>query len=86
MACISSNVAITSAAEKIMCGDADIVVCGGCETFSDVPIRFSRPIRQRFLGAAKVDNEITPSHKTVLFHSDVIFDFHIERAVNNCTC
>jgi acetyl-CoA acyltransferase len=56
MACISSNVAITSAAEKIMCGDADIVVCGGCETFSDVPIRFSRPIRQRLLGAAKVNH------------------------------
>jgi acetyl-CoA acyltransferase len=53
MACISSNVAITTAAEKILAGKADIVVCGGCETFSDVPIRFSRPIRQRMLGAAK---------------------------------
>ena len=32
-----------------MCGQADIVLAGGVETFSDVPIRFSRPVRQRFL-------------------------------------
>ena len=50
MACISANQAITAGAEKIMSGQADIVVAGGVETFSDVPIRFSRPIRQRMLG------------------------------------
>ena len=50
MACISANQAITAGAEKIMAGQADIVVAGGVETFSDVPIRFSRPIRQRMLG------------------------------------
>lgn len=48
-ACISANHAITSGAEKIMAGLADIVVAGGVETFSDVPIRFSKPIRQRLL-------------------------------------
>ena len=52
-ACISSNQALTTGAEKILAGQADIVLAGGCETFSDVPIRFSRPGRQRFLGAAK---------------------------------
>ena len=50
MACISANQAITAGAEKIMAGQADIIVAGGVETFSDVPIRFSRPIRQRMLG------------------------------------
>ena len=49
MACISANQAITSGAEKIIAGQADIVVAGGCETFSDLPIRFSKPIRQRLL-------------------------------------
>ena len=34
-------------------GQADVVIAGGCETFSDVPIRYSRPIRKRLLGAAK---------------------------------
>lgn len=29
------------------------MVAGGCETFSDVPIRFSKPIRQRLLGMNK---------------------------------
>ena len=53
MACISSNQAITSGAEKILSGEADIVVAGGVETFSDVPIRFSRPIRQRMLALPK---------------------------------
>jgi len=53
MACISSNQAITSGAEKILSGQADIVVAGGVETFSDVPIRFSRPIRQRMLALPK---------------------------------
>jgi len=52
-ACISANQALTTGAEKILAGKADIVLTGGCETFSDVPIRFSRPVRQRFLGAAK---------------------------------
>ncbi|KAF0687669.1 Aste57867_20653 [Aphanomyces stellatus] len=52
-ACISSSQAIASGAEKIMAGNADIIVAGGAETFSDVPIRFSRPLRKRFINAAK---------------------------------
>lgn len=54
MACISSNLAITTGAEKIMSGQADIIVAGGVETFSDVPIRFSKPIRQRLLASTKI--------------------------------
>jgi acetyl-CoA acyltransferase len=53
MACISANQAICTGAEKILSGKADIIVAGGCEFFSDLPIRFSRPIRERMLGAAK---------------------------------
>lgn len=53
-ACISANLAITSGAEKILSGQAEVVIAGGCETFSDVPIRFSKPIRERLLVANKV--------------------------------
>lgn len=52
-ACISSNAAICSAAEKIMIGHADVVIAGGCETFSDVPIRLTRPIRQKLITLPK---------------------------------
>ena len=53
-ACISANQAICTGAEKILAGRADIVVAGGAETFSDVPIRFSRPMRKKLLAANKV--------------------------------
>lgn len=53
-ACISSNLAICTAAEKILAGKADVVLCGGTESFSDVPIRFTRPMRQALIGAPKV--------------------------------
>eukprot|EP00970_Alexandrium_tamarense_P001184 scaffold128_cov198-Alexandrium_tamarense.AAC.7 len=53
MACISSSVAITSAAEKILSGHASIVIAGGAETFSDVPIRLTRPIRQKLITMPK---------------------------------
>mmetsp|Transcript_14841 Transcript_14841/g.22599 ORF Transcript_14841/g.22599 Transcript_14841/m.22599 type:complete len:447 (-) Transcript_14841:61-1401(-) len=54
MACISSNAAICSGAEKIMSGQADVVIAGGVETFSDVPIRLTRPIRQKLIKLPKV--------------------------------
>lgn len=57
MACISSNQCITTGAEKILAGKADIIVAGGVETFSDVPIRFSKPIRSRLLQVAKVSKK-----------------------------
>jgi len=52
-ACISASQAITTGAEKILAGQAEVVLAGGCETFSDVPIRFSKPIRSRLLQAGK---------------------------------
>lgn len=41
----TANQAMCNGAEKILAGTADIVLAGGAETFSDLPIRFSRPIR-----------------------------------------
>jgi len=44
---------VSTGAEKILSGQADVVLAGGSETFSDVPIRFSKPLRQRFMTAEK---------------------------------
>jgi acetyl-CoA acyltransferase len=52
-ACISSNVAISCAVEAISAGSADLVIAGGAETLSDVPIRFRRPVRKRLIQSQK---------------------------------
>lgn len=52
-ACASANTAITSAAEAIACGAAGVVIAGGAELLSDVPIRFSRRVRKRLIAAQK---------------------------------
>lgn len=53
MACISSNAAICAAADKIRTGHATAVLAGGTETFSDVPIRLTRPMRQKLITLPK---------------------------------
>lgn len=52
-ACASSNQAITSAAESIMIGYADTIVAGGAESLTDIPILFSKPLRETLVAAAK---------------------------------
>lgn len=52
-ACISSNQATTSAVELIRSGQARVVLAGGTETMSDIPIRFRRTFRQKLLDARK---------------------------------
>lgn len=52
-ACTSSNVAIASAVEAIAAGTAEVVLAGGAETLSDVPIRFSRAVRKRLIASQK---------------------------------
>lgn len=54
MACISSSAAICAAADKIRCGQASSIIAGGVETFSDVPIRLTRPMRQKLITMPKV--------------------------------
>lgn len=48
-ACISANAAIATGAQQIMTGHSKVVLAGGCETFSDVPIRLTRPVRQKLI-------------------------------------
>jgi acetyl-CoA acyltransferase len=52
-ACTSANVAIETAVEMIAVGAADVVLAGGAETLSDVPIRFSKAVRQRLIASQK---------------------------------
>jgi len=52
-ACISSNQAIANGVAMIQSGQADVIIAGGTETFSDVPIRFSKPMRKKFIASMK---------------------------------
>ncbi|CAG9829066.1 unnamed protein product [Diabrotica balteata] len=56
MACISSNVAMTTAIGLINSGIYETIVCGGVEFMSDIPIRHSRKMRNLLLKANKAKN------------------------------
>ncbi|CAG9770608.1 unnamed protein product [Ceutorhynchus assimilis] len=53
MACISSNVAMSTAVGLINSGVYEMIVAGGVESMSDVPIRHSRKMRSLMLKANK---------------------------------
>ncbi|CAN5213231.1 acetyl-CoA C-acyltransferase FadI [soil metagenome] len=52
-ACASSNQAITSGAEQIALGMADVVIAGGAESLTDIPILFSEEMRNTLVHASK---------------------------------
>src|SRR5690606_15721621 len=52
-ACASSSQAITSGAEQIALGMADVVIAGGSESLTDVPILFSDQMRDALVAASK---------------------------------
>jgi len=49
LACASSNRAITSGAEAILTGQCDVVLTGGAESLSNVPILVSKPASRRLM-------------------------------------
>ncbi len=53
LACASSNRAITFGAEAILSGEAGVVLAGGAESLSNVPIQFSRKAAKVFTELAK---------------------------------
>lgn len=53
LACASSNRAITFGAEAILKGEAEVVLAGGAESLSNVPIRFSQNAAHRFIELSK---------------------------------
>ena len=57
-ACTSSNQAIASAADMIARGEAGVIIAGGAESLSDIPILFSRNMAEAFTGAAKAKSAL----------------------------
>ncbi|CAI4230750.1 unnamed protein product [Auanema sp. JU1783] len=53
LACISSNVAMTTGMGMLATGNAQAVIAGGVEFLSDVPIRYNRKARKAMLGLQK---------------------------------
>ncbi|XP_060821149.1 trifunctional enzyme subunit beta, mitochondrial [Bombus pascuorum] len=53
MACISSNQALTTGMGLIACGVYEVIVAGGVEFMSDIPIRHNRSMRSLMLQANK---------------------------------
>lgn len=49
LACVSANVAVVNGANLIMTGNADTVIAGGVDTFSDAAIKISRKYRKFIL-------------------------------------
>mmetsp|Transcript_28262 Transcript_28262/g.68771 ORF Transcript_28262/g.68771 Transcript_28262/m.68771 type:complete len:496 (+) Transcript_28262:285-1772(+) len=64
-ACISANAAIVTGAQQIMTGQADVVLAGGVESFSDLPIRLSRPFRQKLIGMNKALKKKKGTHPAI---------------------
>jgi acetyl-CoA acetyltransferase family protein len=52
-ACISSSQCLTSGAEQIKNGSSNLILAGGVETFSDVPIRYPKIMRQWLMNFPK---------------------------------
>jgi len=52
-ACASANQAITDAADQIALGHADIVIAGGAESLSNVPILHSRGMSEALVAASR---------------------------------
>jgi acetyl-CoA acyltransferase len=53
LACASSNRAITSGAEAILGGQCDVVLAGGAESLSNVPIQYSKSASKRLMEFSK---------------------------------
>jgi len=52
-ACASANQAITDAADQIMLGHHDIIIAGGAESLSNVPILHSRSMSEKLVALSK---------------------------------
>src|SRR5207237_6441049 len=52
-ACASANQAITDAADQIVLGHANVVIAGGAESLSNVPILHSRSMAEKLVALSK---------------------------------
>jgi acetyl-CoA acyltransferase len=75
VACISANAAIVNGANMILCGDADAVIVGGVETFSDPAIKISKPYRRFILDMTMFKRPKTLGGKLKLLRKMKLKDF-----------
>lgn len=52
-ACISANQAITAGVDRICTGHAEVVIAGGAESLSDIPIRYQKKVRRKLIETQK---------------------------------
>src|SRR3954463_10881833 len=52
-ACASANQAITDAADQIVLGHADVIIAGGAESLSNVPILHSRSMAEKLVAMSR---------------------------------
>src|SRR5205085_797992 len=55
-ACASANQAITDAADQIVLGHHDVVIAGGAESLSNVPILHSRGMSEKLVALSRAKN------------------------------
>jgi acetyl-CoA acyltransferase len=58
MACISANQAIAQAVDRLRLGQAQLMLAGGVEMLSDIPVGFSKEVRKRFFESRKYKNAL----------------------------
>ncbi len=54
MMCISANKAIANGIEQLKTGQAEVVIAGGVDNVSDIPITFKKKMRQKLFNARKL--------------------------------
>ena len=57
-ACASANQAITDAADQILMGHHDVIVAGGAESLSNVPILHSRSMSEKLVAFSRAKNTV----------------------------
>ncbi|MFY0651447.1 MAG: acetyl-CoA C-acyltransferase [Cyclobacteriaceae bacterium] len=55
-ACISANAAISHGVDLIRTGQADVIVAGGTDSVSDIPIPFRKEMRKKLFAARSIKN------------------------------
>lgn len=75
VACISANAAIVNGANLISSGDSKAVIVGGVETFSDMPIKVSKPYRRFILDMTMFKRPKTLGGKLKLLKKMKLKDF-----------
>jgi acetyl-CoA acyltransferase len=74
-ACISANMAVTNGANLIATGQADAVIAGGVETFSDPDIKVSKKYRDFILDMTMFKRPKTLAGKVKLLRRMKLLDF-----------